>query len=196
MRASSGSHEITGRSAAGLLEGLRLFLNEFEVARNLTKVTLVGPEDPETQAHIRRLGLEGTVESVGLTDYEESLKYIQSATACLLVEGNMAEGIFLPSKAIDYISARKPILALSPAVGVIADLASRGGIIRVDPGDACAIRDAIRGLYEDFRKGTLALRSPTSAQVDQFRPEVVANSFLEAVRELIAAKKESKLQRA
>ena len=191
-----GSHEITGRSAAGLLEGLRLFLNECEVARNLTKVTLVGPEDPGTQAHIRQLGLERTVQSVGLTDYEESLKYIQSATACLLVEGDMAEGIFLPSKAIDYISARKPILALSPAVGVVADLASRGGIIRVDPGDACAIRDAIRGLYEDFRKGTLALRSPTDAQVDQFRPEVVANCFLEAVRELIAVQKESKLQRA
>ena len=98
--------------------------------------------------------------SVGHTDYEESLKYIQSATACLLVEGDMAEGIFLPSKAIDYISARKPILALSPAVGVVADLASGGGIIRVDPGDACAIRDAIRGLYADFRERNLALRSP------------------------------------
>jgi Glycosyl transferase 4-like domain len=191
-----GSHEITGRSAAGLLEGLRLFLNECEVARNLTKVTLVGPEDPGTQAHVRQLGLEGTVASVGPTDYEESLKYIRSSTACLLVEGDMAEGIFLPSKLVDYITAQKPILALSPRIGVVADLVSGGGIIRVDPGDACAIRDAIRGLYEDFRKGTLPLRSPSDAQVDQFRPELVANRFLGALRELIAVKKESKLQRA
>ena len=175
-----GSNEITGRSAAALLEGLRLFLNECEVARNLTKVTLVGPEDPGTQAHIRQLGLEGTVVSVGLTDYEESLKYIQSATACLLVEGDMAEGIFLPSKAVDYISARKPILALSPAVGVVADLASGGGIIRVDPGDACAIRDAIRALYDGLpRKDTWRSEVPADLQVDQFRPELVANRFLE-----------------
>jgi hypothetical protein len=31
--------------------------------------------------------------------------------------------------------------------------------------------------------------------VDQFRPELVANQFLQTVRELIAEKKESKLQR-
>ena len=54
-----GSNEMTGRSAAALLDGLRLFLNECEEARNLTKLTLVGPEDRATQAHIQRLGLEG-----------------------------------------------------------------------------------------------------------------------------------------
>jgi hypothetical protein len=133
---------------------------------------------------------------VGLIDYEDSLKYIQSAIACLLVEGDMSEGIFLPSKLVDYISARKPVLALSPRVGVIADLASQGGITRVDAGDARGIRDAIRGLYGDFLKGTLALRSPRGAQVDQFRPELVANRFLGALRQVIAEKKESKLQRA
>ena len=29
----------------------------------------------------------------------------------------------------------------------------------------------------DFRKGTLALRSPSGAQVDQFRPDLVANQI-------------------
>jgi hypothetical protein len=191
-----GSNELTGRSTAALLEGLRLFLNDWTDAKDQVRLTLVGPEDQATKAHIQRLALEGTVESVGPTDYQESLKYIQAATACLLVEGEMTEGIFLPSKLVDYISARKPILALSPRVGVVADLASGGGITRVGAGDAPGIRDAIRGLYEDFRKGTLALRSPSGAQVDQFRPELVANRFLETVRELIAKKKESKLQRA
>ena len=114
----------------------------------------------------------------------------------MLVEADIPEGIFLPSKLVDYISARKPVLALSPRVGEIADLVPGGGITRVDAGDAPGIRDAIRVLYEDFRKGTLALRSPSDAQVDQFRPELVAKRFLETVRELIAVKQESKLQRA
>jgi glycosyltransferase involved in cell wall biosynthesis len=191
-----GSNELTGRSTAALLDGLSLFLNDCGEARNQVRLTLVGAEDQATQARIRQLGLEATVESVGLIDYEDSLKYIQSATACLLVEGEMSEGIFLPSKLVDYISARKPILALSPRVGVVADLASRGGITRVDAADAHGIRDAIRGLYEDFRKGTLARRSPSGAQVDQFRPDLVASRFLETLRELIAERKESKLQRA
>ena len=129
---------------------------------------------------------------MGRTDYEASLKYIQSATACLLVEAEMAEGIFLPSKLVDYISARKPILALSPRVGVVADLVPGGGITRVDAGDARGIRDAIRGLYVDFRNGILDQRSPAGLQVDQFRPELVAKRFLDLLRELIVARKEGK----
>jgi glycosyltransferase involved in cell wall biosynthesis len=191
-----GSNEFTGRSTAALLEGLQLFLNECEDARHFTSLTLVGPEDLATQAHVRRLGLDGTVVSVGRIDYEDSLKYIESASVCVLVEADMPEGIFLPSKLADYISARKPILAMSPRVGVVADLEPGGGITRVDPGDACGVRDAIRGLYIDFRRGTLARRSPSGFQVDQFRPEVVANRFLKTLRELVAAKKEGKPQRA
>jgi len=185
-----GSNEFTGRSTAVLLEGLHLFLNECEDARHLTRLTLVGPEDLATQAHVRRLGLDETVVSVGRTDYEDSLKYIESASVCVLVEAEMPEGIFLPSKIADYISARKPILALSPRIGVVADLVPGGGITRVDPGDACGVRDAIRGLYIDFRRGNLARRGPSGLQVDQFRPEIVANRFLKTLRELVVAKKE------
>jgi glycosyltransferase involved in cell wall biosynthesis len=191
-----GSNEFTGRSTAALLQGLRSFLDNCIEAKDHTRLTLVGPEDATTQDHIRRLGLEGTVLSVGRTDYERSLQYIQSAIACLLVEAEMAEGIFLPSKLVDYISAQKPVLALSPRVGVIADLVPGGGITRVDPGDVCGIRDAIRGLYTDFRKGALGQRSPAGQQVDQFRPELVAKRFLDILGELILAKKEGKKPRA
>jgi glycosyltransferase involved in cell wall biosynthesis len=191
-----GSNELTGRLTASLLEGLRLFLNDCIEATDHVRLILVGPEDQATQAHIRRLGLQGTVESVGPIDYEESLEYIQSATACLLVEAEMTEGIFLPSKLVDYVSARKPILALSPREGVVADLVSGGGITRVDARDARGIRDAIDGLYVDFRNGKIPQRSPNGLQVDQFRPERVANRFLEIIRELVVAKKKHKLQRA
>jgi hypothetical protein len=189
-----GSNEMTGRSAAALLEGLRLFLDKSKEARDSTRLTLVGPEDQATQAHIRRLGLEGKVISVGRMDYEESLKYIQSATICLLVEAEMAEGIFLPSKIVDYISARKPILALSPRVGVVADLVPGGGITRVDAGDASSIRDALDSLFVDFRKDALVQRSPSGLQVDQFRPELVARKFLALLPELILAKKNGSIQ--
>jgi hypothetical protein len=187
-----GSNEFTGRSTSALLEGLRLFLTESQKAKEITRFTLVGPEDESTLRQIRHLDLEGIVTSVGRADYEQSLSYIQSATFCVLVEAEMAEGIFLPSKVIDYISARKPILALSPRVGVVADLASGGGITRVDAGDALSIRDAIHGFYKDFKQGTLCRRSPSDAQVDQFRPELVARSFLDHLLPIVRARKDAK----
>ena len=179
-----------------LLEAIRMFLTDFPGAREHTMLTLVGTEDEATKERIRELGLEGTVTSVGPTNYEESLARIRSATVCVLVEAEMAEGIFLPSKLVDYISAKKPVLALSPRLGVVADLVPGGGITRVDAGDARGIRDAIRGLYLDFHNGTLAQRVPSSLQVDQFHPELVAKRFFGSLRELTLAKKGGKLLHA
>jgi len=184
-----GSNEFTGRSTSALLEGLHLFLTECPDAREITRFILVGPEDQATLAQIRRFNLEAIVSSVGRTDYEQSLQYIESATICVLVEAEMAEGIFLPSKVIDYISARKPILALSPRVGVVSDLVSGGGIIRVDAGDSRSIKDAIHGFYKDFKQGTLSRRLPSDAQLDQFRPELVARKFLDHLQPIVLTRK-------
>jgi hypothetical protein len=58
--------------------------------------------------------------------YEESLMQMASATALLLVEAVMSEGVFLPSKIADYAASGKPVLMFSPVNGTIADLA--GGV--------------------------------------------------------------------
>jgi hypothetical protein len=107
----------------------------------------------------------------------------------VLVEAAMSEGIFLPSKLVDYLSARKPILALSPGVGVANDMAQSGGILRVDVDDVEAVRRAIGSLYLDFRSGTLGRRAPSQEQVNQFNPEILAKKFLTAFYNLPRSKK-------
>jgi glycosyltransferase involved in cell wall biosynthesis len=183
-----GSNEFTGRSIMALLQGLRLFLRDFPEAEGVTQLTLVGPQDKKTQSQIDELGLQSSVRNVGKVNYEDSLRYIQGATVCVLVEADAREGIFLPSKLVDYISARKPVLALSPCVGVVADLVPQGGIMRVDPRDSQAVRIALGRLYQDYQNHTLNHRTPSEEQVSQFYPEIVAEQFLATIRQISRSK--------
>jgi hypothetical protein len=103
----------------------------------------------------------------------------------------MPEGIFLASKLVDYIYSGKAVLALSPAVGVVADLVPAGGITRLGPNDANGVCDALKGFYNDFRNGTLHRKAPPTSQTEQFRPELVAKSFLHSVNDLIRSGSET-----
>lgn len=181
-----GTNEITGRSSKALLLGLREFLNTCPSAVGVTKLILVGPEDPATQAWIDELQLHNAVKAVGRVSYEESLTWINSATICVLVEANTQEGIYFPSKLVDYISADKPVLALSPRVGVIADMAARGGILRVDPDDAEAVKNALADLYSDFKDRKLQSRVPAVDLACEVRPRTVAGKFITAVTGVIS----------
>ena len=179
-----GSREATGRSAMPLLHGLRLFLADFPEAASVTKLLLVGPSDATTESIVCDLQLETVVSATGRVTYEESQAIIQAAVVCVLIEADMKEGIFLPSKLVDYLSAEKPVLALSPRVGVINDIAEQFGILRVDTEDVEGVRKAIGNLYLNFRNHTLASVSPGRTQIKQFEPQNIASMFLTAIRRL------------
>jgi glycosyltransferase involved in cell wall biosynthesis len=185
---SLGSSEITGRSTKALLLGLKAFIESSADAASQATLVLVGPEDKDTQEFVRELGLEGNVQNVGRVNYETSLNHIFSASVCILVEASMDEGIFFPSKLADYIVCGKPVLALSPRSGTVADLASRDELIRIDH-DSEAVRRAISTLYAAFKRGTLSSRQPSDQLQAQLQGHNVAKKFLAACQALTSKKR-------
>jgi hypothetical protein len=183
-----GLNEITGRSTHGLLQGLASFFKVEEAARSVTKFTFMGPKDDATEALGKKLDLDGVMRFLGSVNYEESLRHIRSATVCVLVEADVAEGIYLPSKLADYIVAKKPILALSPSVGVLSDMIPRGGIIRVSPNDETSISEAIGKLYKAFLNRSLHEYMPPNQLIRQFEAGPIAEKFLSVVSQVIENK--------
>jgi hypothetical protein len=174
---------VADRSASGLLAGLKQFLSLHPPASSRTKLVLVGPKDRRSEDLVMRLELQNTVTSTGRVSYEECLKYICGASVCVLVEGNVPDSIYLPSKFADYVAARKPVLALSPGRGTIADLLPCRGIVRVDPDDPNGIARAIGQFYPLWMEGKVQRESPPDELVARFAPETVAAKFLSAVLE-------------
>ena len=62
---------------------------------------------------------------------------------------------FLPSKLVDYLPMRKPILAITPREGASATLVRRAGGIVAAPDDEGGIRVALRDLVARWREGRL-----------------------------------------
>jgi glycosyltransferase involved in cell wall biosynthesis len=179
-----GANEKPYRHTNALLLGLRGFLSSQPDAKESVRLILVGPGDSETNNEIARLSLQHNIEVADQVSYEDSLAYISGANVCILVEAALSEGIFLPSKLVDYLVARKPILALSPRVGVVEDLARRGGIMRVDVDDASEVQGAIATLYAQYRRGSLESLAPTNALANDFSANIIAEQFMSAIQPL------------
>ena len=106
----------------------------------------------------------------GVVSFEPSMPpaavqaWMAEADVALLVEANLAEGIFFPSKLSDYLSGGRPILALSPARGVAGDFLSGGGGVLAGPEDVAGIAAALERLHGLWRAGRLAELAPRPEQ--------------------------------
>lgn len=165
------------RSPVALLRGIDRFLRSHPEAGTVFRMTFVGQEDASTRARTDELGLRSVIEHTGRVSYERSLEYISSATVCVLVEGNFSEGIFLPSKLADYLAAGKPVLALSPGNGVIADLSGKRGLVRVDIDDENGVEAAIASYYSAFLSGRPEDMRPSEELIRLFEPDAITHLF-------------------
>jgi hypothetical protein len=147
---------ISGRSGAVLLEAFAKFIEDQPEARTVARLRFVGQIDAASKEEIARRNLSELVSCTGTVSYESSLEYISDSTVLVLIEKAYPEGLFLPSKLCDYFAAGRPVLALSPEVGVVSDLAARHrGIMRISPADRAGVLQALRRLYGSWRERKL-----------------------------------------
>ena len=180
-----------GRSSLALLQGLQLFLKKFPEAKQSFRMIFVGPEDEAVRSMVEKLGMQSIIEFTGRVSYQLSLEYISIATVCVLVEGKLTEGIFLPSKLADYIVAGKPVLALSPQNGVVSDMLTDQGLIRSDVDNAQGIEAGISYFYSAFKRDSIYALKPSEKLVCQFTPDVITEQFINIVQEIIFMNRKS-----
>jgi hypothetical protein len=109
--------------------------------------------------------------------------WMAEADVALLVEANLEEGIFFPSKLSDYLSDGRPILALSPRRGVAADFLAEGGGVLVGPEDEAGIAAALERLHDLWRAGGLAGLAPRPEQAAAVSAAAVVPIYERAFQE-------------
>lgn len=108
----------------------------------------------------------------GVVSFEPSMPpdrvrhWMGEADVALLVEADMEDGIFFPSKLSDYLAGGRPILALSPRRGVTADLLASGGGLLAQPEDEAGIATALERVHDLWRAGRLNDLAPQPGQVE------------------------------
>ena len=79
----------------------------------------IGNSDKSFKNLVKKYKLNDNIRFIGPFKYKESLKIMKNYNVLLLVEAILKEGIFLPSKFIDYAMLNVPICAITPKNSVV-----------------------------------------------------------------------------
>ncbi|MDQ1815240.1 glycosyltransferase [Massilia sp. CCM 9210] len=111
----------------------------------------------------------GLVRMRGQVGYRESLQLARDSDALLVIDApSKLPSVFLPSKLVEYIGARRPVWGITPP-GTSADLIAEWA----GSADACAAPDDIEAVTRMLRAGLAAL----DGAARQGGPEAVAERF-------------------
>ncbi len=134
------------------------FLHGLSLVRELPiRVLHAGPMQSEYAAMLERLDIADRVKVLGMLS-RDRLAPLQLGASALLLIGNRG-GLQLPGKLLDYLGARRPILALrNDAHDIAANLVVSRHAGLVVANEAEAIAGGLRQLYEDWRSRTLDTR--------------------------------------
>jgi len=169
------------RDARVLLEGAQRFAQRRGLAAPFLRF-MVDHEDLLRQC-ARQAGAEHLLDVQPPRPYEDMPQHLARSTVLAVIEPELEEGIFLPSKVIDYAQIGRPILAVSPRTGTLNDLLNEhGGGLAVDCRDSTAVEQAIDTLYDCWQRGTLSTRFKSASLLDLFAPARVIQLLGEVIR--------------
>ena len=137
-------------------------------------VKFIGPIEAGIEELIKEDNIDNIVKLIGRKPYSEAMGYIEKADMVIVLEAPMEEGIFLPSKIADILGYHKPIFAISPAKGVLADLISTYGCgITTDGKSLSSIKEGLIKVFEQWSEGNLKEHYNISTAYDIFTEKAV-----------------------
>ena len=174
------------RGPGGLVDGL-LRLSQKMVLKGRLEVALIGRCASDHRGVATGAGLEGVLAVRSQQPYLESLGAAGAADVLLLIDApSRAPSPFLPSKLVDYLMFRKPILGLTPTEGVAADLLRRIECPVVPPDDGRAIAEAIKTFMDRRESGALPVAPAFDAVARDYDVRVTTDGWEEILHKVTA----------
>ncbi len=169
------------RTPTALLRALAQ-LNREEPLADVLDVTFVGPHVTGFAGEASALGLETFVRFRDRVPSSEAQAIAADADVLLVIDApTQGPSPFLPSKLVDYLPLRKPILGITPVHGASGALLTRLGAFIAAPDDVDAIQLAVADLLRQWRAGVLGVSAPfdrVAAEFDIRRTAAVFNDVL------------------
>lgn len=158
-----------------------------ELTSPILHVDFVGFASTVMRDMVAQLKLEDIVSLSPKVPYFDSLAIGQSADLLLVIDAPADHSVFLPSKIVDYLALRRPILALTPAQGASARVLGGLGFPVIDPTDEAGILAALREALQRWRKGWDVTPLPSPEALRRFDVREVAADFERALAAAMAA---------
>lgn len=174
------------RDPRKFLEAVRQFLIAQKLPAGQFFFDQIGHVDRDLLALSREYGIHDYVRCTGPMSYLATMEYLSQSDVVVLVEAPCDEGIFLPSKLVDYAQTGRPILAASPRNGTVADLmAKHGGGIAADTCSSESIAEALTTLYREWEDRKIDEMFNSTELGKQFESGSILDGYREVFKELI-----------
>ena len=152
------------RTPSALLRALASLHRQKSLAGTI-ELVFMGPGVDAFRRDAAALRIDDLVRFEPRRPRDDAARVAADADVLVVIDApSVAPSVFLPSKLVDYLAFRKPILGLTPTPGASAGLLTRLGFPAVAPDDEGAIAKTLAALVERWRAGTLEV-PPTFDEV-------------------------------
>ena len=166
------------RSPEVFLRGVMRFAEANASDRHRMQIRFFGCTLDAVAEMTRSLELEDIVCIEEAKPYEDAQRSIAEADVLVVIEAKCEEGIFLPSKFVDFVQAGRPILAVSPGKGTLWDILSEyGGGIAVDNTSPESVAAGLNKLFCAWKEGELDKRFSSAALFRLFSEDTVLDEY-------------------
>lgn len=153
------------RTPKEFLQGVELLVSEGRVDPARIRLRFIGRFGDEVHEIFRNSAVRESIDVAGYMPHAESIRQLFFADALLLVVDVTSDSEeIVPGKVYEYIGTGKPVIAVAPERGAIADLIAetRGGFVAHQT-NVRGIADAFLTLYNDHINGTHSIEQDAQA---------------------------------
>lgn len=171
------------RNPAMLWKVLAEILTENNDFANDFKLKLIGKVDDSVKNDIEKFGLSKNVSLIDYVSHNEVVEFQKKSQVLLLIVNNVpsAKGI-LTGKIFEYLMAKRPILAIAPANGDLAEILNNSNAGKVvDFNDEISFKNHILELYSQFKNGTLTINSNG---INKFHRKELTKKVVEIINQI------------
>lgn len=169
----------SGRNPELFLKALKTFIDE-KGLNEICKFNFIGLESIGLSKLIKDYDLEQNIIFSGPLSYIETFRQFSDSDVLVVLEAAYSEGIYLPSKFVDYVQVGKPVLAISPPNGTLNDIIKQfGGGIFADCASEEQIRNALDRLYHAWLDDSIEREYGSNRLYKLFSPELVIQQYIE-----------------
>lgn len=130
------------RNSRQLLEAIRTEV--ISNSKQFKGLLLVGKVCVQFKALVEKMGMKNMVNYLGSVSHKDAMAIAKRAAALVVIEADMSESPYLPSKFADYARVGRPIIAVTPKRSPIREYLSQYGGGYAVSHDKKEISDAIK----------------------------------------------------
>lgn len=179
LRLTHVGNLFAGRRTADSVFDALSILNQRRPLQHRLELVILGEGSGlyDARAKAFMLNLDSVVTFRPRVSYLESVAAMRDSDVLLLIDAPADINVFFPSKLVDYLMARRPILALTPAIGVTADIMTQLGYPAVEPGNVNAIVASIDELLARHAAGPLQPSAAAATGAAPYSLDATARAF-------------------